>query len=59
MEFIGGITVLYNYLGTYLRSLYVQTNDAVYCTLRFDLLMAMHEANMGSVRSPRPIAPIG
>ncbi|KAI9240103.1 MAG: cofactor of BRCA1-domain-containing protein [Podila humilis] len=54
MEFIGGITVLYNYLGTYLRSLYVQTNDAVYCTLRFDLLMAMHEANMGSITNVDP-----
>ncbi|KAG0013837.1 Cofactor of BRCA1 [Podila clonocystis] len=54
MESIGGITVLYNYLGTYLRSLYVQTNDAVYCTLRFDLLMAMHEANMGSITNVDP-----
>ncbi|KAG0347123.1 Cofactor of BRCA1 [Podila humilis] len=54
MDMIGGITTLYNYLGMYLRSLYVQTNDAVYCTLRFDLLMAMHEANMGSITNVDP-----
>ncbi|KAF9420179.1 Cofactor of BRCA1 [Podila epigama] len=54
MDCIGGITVLYNYLGSYIRALYVQTNNAIYCTLRFDLLMAMHEANMGRITKVDP-----
>jgi len=49
LDIVGGNAKLYSYVGTYLRSLFVQTNDAIYCTLRFDLLMAMHEADLDSV----------
>jgi len=49
MDFVGGNLKLYNHIGTYLRSLFLSTNDTVYCTLRFDLLMSMHEANLGAV----------
>ncbi|KAF9970137.1 Cofactor of BRCA1 [Actinomortierella ambigua] len=54
MDIVGGNLNLYNHIGTYLRSLFIQTNDAVYCTLRFDLLMAMHEANLGSITKVDP-----
>ncbi|KAF8924314.1 Cofactor of BRCA1 [Dissophora ornata] len=54
LEIVGGNPKLYNHIGTYLRSLFIQTNEAVYCTLRFDLLMAMHEANLGSITKVDP-----
>ncbi|KAF9349523.1 Cofactor of BRCA1 [Mortierella sp. AD094] len=54
LDIVGGNPKLYNHIGTYLRSLFIQTNEAVYCTLRFDLLMAMHEANLGSITKVDP-----
>lgn len=49
LDVVGGKIELYDYIGSHLRSLFIQTNEAIYCTLRFDLLMAMHEADLGSV----------
>ena len=40
---------LYNNVMNSLRSLFVLTNDAIYCTLRYDVLMACHEANIRAV----------
>ncbi|KAG0301041.1 Cofactor of BRCA1 [Dissophora globulifera] len=54
LEFVGGDTNLYNHINSYLRSLFIHSNEAVYCTLRFDLLMAMHEANLGSITKVDP-----
>ncbi|KAI7830362.1 cofactor of BRCA1-domain-containing protein [Gamsiella multidivaricata] len=51
LDILGGNLELYNQFGSYLRSLFIRSNEAVYCTLRFDLLMAMHEENVGSVGS--------
>ncbi|KAK3818641.1 MAG: cofactor of BRCA1-domain-containing protein [Benniella sp.] len=57
LDIVGGNAKLYSYVGTYLRSLFVQTNDAIYCTLRFDLLMAMHEADLDSKTPLKKIDP--
>ncbi|KAF9579037.1 Cofactor of BRCA1, partial [Lunasporangiospora selenospora] len=54
LDIVGGSLELYNYIGTYLRALFIQTNDSVYCTLRFDLLMAMHEANLEAITKVDP-----
>ncbi|KAG0212576.1 Cofactor of BRCA1 [Mortierella sp. GBA30] len=54
LDIVGGNFDLYNHIGSYLRSLFIQTNEAVYCTLRFDLLMAMHEADLGSITKVDP-----
>jgi hypothetical protein len=50
LDFIGGDMQLYNNVMNSLRSLFVLTNDAIYCTLRYDVLMACHEANIRAVR---------
>ncbi|KAF9559690.1 Cofactor of BRCA1 [Mortierella alpina] len=54
LDVVGGKIELYDYIGSHLRSLFIQTNEAIYCTLRFDLLMAMHEADLGSITKVDP-----
>ncbi|KAG0042611.1 Cofactor of BRCA1 [Gryganskiella cystojenkinii] len=54
IEFVGGNLKLYNHIGTYLRSLFLQSNDTIFCTLRFDLLMSMHEANINQITKADP-----
>ncbi|KAF9099042.1 Cofactor of BRCA1 [Mortierella sp. AD031] len=54
LDFIGGDMQLYNNVMNSLRSLFIQTNDAIYCTLRYDILMACHEANVRSITKMDP-----
>ncbi|KAG0250518.1 Cofactor of BRCA1 [Mortierella polycephala] len=46
LDIFGDDLKLYDHIIMYLRGLFVQTNEAVYCTLRFDILMAVHEAGL-------------
>ncbi|KAG0288577.1 hypothetical protein BGZ96_007695 [Linnemannia gamsii] len=54
LDFIGGDMQLYNNVMNSLRSLFVLTNDAIYCTLRYDVLMACHEANIRAITATDP-----
>ncbi|KAK5823204.1 cofactor of BRCA1-domain-containing protein [Linnemannia elongata] len=54
LDFIGGDMQLYNNVMNSLRSLFVLTNDAIYCTLRYDVLMACHEANIRAITTNDP-----
>lgn len=50
VELIGKSVKLYNSLVHFLRGLFIKTNDTVYCTLRADILMTLHDLEISNVR---------
>ena len=53
-QMIGKSLQLYNLVLQFLRTLFLQTKDAHYCTLRVELLMAMHDLDVKEIKDVDP-----
>ena len=53
-QMIGKSLQLYNVVLQFLRTLFVRTKDAHYCTLRVELLMAIHDLDVKEIKDVDP-----
>lgn len=49
VHLVGKSVSLYNMMLHFFRTLFVSTNNTAFCTLRADLLMALHDAGVSEV----------
>eukprot|EP00794_Sanderia_malayensis_P015919 gene15919-17520_t len=54
MNMIGKSIELYNLLLQFLRTLFLRTKEMQYCSLRAEILMAFHDADISEIRSVDP-----
>ncbi|XP_066919787.1 negative elongation factor B-like [Clytia hemisphaerica] len=54
VDMIGGSIELYNLVLQFLRTLYLRTKEEHYCSLRGELLMAFHDADIKEIRQVDP-----
>ena len=54
ISFTGKSIELYNLLLQFLRTLFLRTRETHYCSLRAEILMAFHDADISEIRSVDP-----